>query len=81
MCLVLGACVWIYFGDGDNYKKFELYVVIILLGAGGTTILVTSLSITADLIGNNVVCPFIVSFNIKQYHMKLFICLIEVLHF
>lgn len=34
----------------------EIYGVAVLLGAGSATILVTSLSMTADLIGTNTVC-------------------------
>lgn len=34
----------------------EIYGVAALLGAGSATILVTSLSMTADLIGTNTVC-------------------------
>ena len=37
----------------DENHIFEIYVVAVLIGAGGSTMLVTSLSVTADLIGNN----------------------------
>ncbi|XP_024936169.1 major facilitator superfamily domain-containing protein 12 isoform X2 [Cephus cinctus] len=47
------ACVWIWFGKGDAYVTYEIYPVSILLGAGGSIMLVTSLGITADLIGQS----------------------------
>ncbi|XP_018011861.1 major facilitator superfamily domain-containing protein 12-like [Hyalella azteca] len=49
-----GGCVWIFFGSGELYCQYLVYPVAVLLGAGGSTMLVTSLSITADLIGNNI---------------------------
>lgn len=49
----LGACVWLYFGKNDSYRFRELYVVASFLGIGGSTMLITSLSITNDLIGDN----------------------------
>lgn len=42
-------CVW--FGEGELYSKYLLYGVAALMGAGASIMLVTSLSITADLIG------------------------------
>lgn len=54
-CLLgVSGCVWIFFGDGDVYKRYLVYPMATLLGAGGSTMLVTSLSITADLIGNSI---------------------------
>ncbi|XP_071844616.1 major facilitator superfamily domain-containing protein 12-like isoform X1 [Apostichopus japonicus] len=47
--LVLGACDWILAG---NLGK-QVFGVAILLGAGGSMALVTSLSMTADLINQN----------------------------
>uniref|UniRef100_A0A2P2I6J1 Major facilitator superfamily domain-containing protein 12-like n=1 Tax=Hirondellea gigas TaxID=1518452 RepID=A0A2P2I6J1_9CRUS len=52
--LGISACIWINFGEGDLYKTVLLYPVVILLGSGSSIMLVTSLSITADLIGNNI---------------------------
>lgn len=49
----VGCCVWIYFLRAENYK--QVYGVCVCLGIGGTTMLVTSLAMTADLIANNVV--------------------------
>lgn len=51
--LGVAACVWIHFGSGVNYTKYEIYPVASLLGAGSSVMLVTSLGITADLIGLN----------------------------
>ncbi|XP_042229849.1 major facilitator superfamily domain-containing protein 12-like isoform X2 [Homarus americanus] len=48
------ACIAVWFGSGDLYKDYLLYGVASLLGAGGSILLVTSLSFTADLIGPNV---------------------------
>ncbi|KAL0271697.1 UNVERIFIED_CONTAM: hypothetical protein PYX00_008709 [Menopon gallinae] len=47
------ACIWIKFGGGDRYTEYEIYAVAVLLGFGGSVLLVTSLGITADLIGND----------------------------
>ncbi|CAL4144198.1 unnamed protein product, partial [Meganyctiphanes norvegica] len=49
-----GGCVWVWFGDGPLYINYLLYIVTAFIGSGGSTMLVTSLSITADLIGPNV---------------------------
>ncbi|XP_063612231.1 major facilitator superfamily domain-containing protein 12-like [Penaeus indicus] len=49
-----GACIGIWLGEGEIYCKYILYVVTALLGAGGSIMLITSLSITADLIGPNI---------------------------
>ncbi|MPC27479.1 Major facilitator superfamily domain-containing protein 12 [Portunus trituberculatus] len=48
------AAVGLRFGQGTLYVNYLLYVVAMLLGAGGSVMLVTSLSITADFIGPNV---------------------------
>nr|XP_027207846.1 major facilitator superfamily domain-containing protein 12-like [Penaeus vannamei]XP_027207848.1 major facilitator superfamily domain-containing protein 12-like [Penaeus vannamei]XP_027207849.1 major facilitator superfamily domain-containing protein 12-like [Penaeus vannamei]XP_027207850.1 major facilitator superfamily domain-containing protein 12-like [Penaeus vannamei]XP_027207851.1 major facilitator superfamily domain-containing protein 12-like [Penaeus vannamei]XP_027207852.1 major faci len=48
------ACIGIWLGEGDVYCKYLLYVVTAMLGAGGSIMLITSLSITADLIGPNI---------------------------
>lgn len=52
--LGLGGCVWINFGEGQSYTQWQLYCVASLIGVGSSTMLITSLSLTADLIGNNV---------------------------
>ncbi|XP_076054746.1 major facilitator superfamily domain-containing protein 12-like isoform X2 [Oratosquilla oratoria] len=51
--LALASCVGVLLGKGDLYKTYLLYGVAVLMGAGGSTMLVTSLSLTADLIGPN----------------------------
>ncbi|XP_013788718.2 major facilitator superfamily domain-containing protein 12-like [Limulus polyphemus] len=49
----VGASVWLYFGYGDTFRYIEVYAVAVLIGIGGSTMLITSLSLTSDLIGNN----------------------------
>ncbi|KYM85340.1 putative MFS-type transporter C19orf28 [Atta colombica] len=51
--LAICACIWIQFGNGDIYVKYQIYVVAILLGSAGAIMLVTSLGVTSDLIGKN----------------------------
>lgn len=53
LVLGIGACAWIYFLNHDNAK--QVYGAVILLGLGGSTMLVTSLAMTSDLIACNVV--------------------------
>lgn len=54
-CLVgLCGCLWIWFGKGSYFTQWGIFLVAALLGIGGSTLLITSLSITADLIGHNV---------------------------
>lgn len=48
------AAIALRLGHGEIYVNYLLYLVAALLGAGGSVMLVTSLSITADLIGPNV---------------------------
>lgn len=52
LALGIGACAWIYFLNHDNAK--QVYGAVILLGLGGSTMLVTSLAMTSDLIACNV---------------------------
>lgn len=47
------ACIWIFFGEGQSFTNYFIYPCSLLLGAGGSVMLVTSLGITADLIGKN----------------------------
>ncbi|KAJ8304626.1 hypothetical protein KUTeg_018209, partial [Tegillarca granosa] len=47
----LGACLWIYFINKENIN--QVYGVAIFIGIGGSTVLVTSLAMTSDLIGQN----------------------------
>lgn len=50
----IGGCLWVWFGEGSYYTEWGIFLVATLLGTGGSTLLITSLSITADLIGSNV---------------------------
>ncbi|MCL4117749.1 UNVERIFIED_CONTAM: hypothetical protein GTU68_062947, partial [Idotea baltica] len=54
----LGLCgsVWVLLGQGDLFLRYYLYLVAALLGSGSSTMLVTVLSITADMIGSNIEC-------------------------
>ncbi|KAJ8304360.1 hypothetical protein KUTeg_017943 [Tegillarca granosa] len=47
----IGACVWIYFIT--NNSAYQIYGASAFIGIGGSTVLVTSLAMTSDLIGNN----------------------------
>lgn len=49
--LVLGACDWILVEDVGK----QVFGIAVLLGGGGSMALVTSLSMTADLINKNTV--------------------------
>ena len=51
--MVVGYSVWSWFLSGSTL--WQVFGVAILLGAGSSTVLVTSLTMTADLIGENVV--------------------------
>lgn len=53
-CVGLAGSVWVWFGSEEYYKQWGIFLVAALLGIGGSTLLITSLSITADLIGQNV---------------------------
>lgn len=53
-CLTLGACAWIFFGTHNElFKKYGIFGVSVVIGMSSTTILITSLAITNDLIGSN----------------------------
>lgn len=52
----LGAAIWVYWGDTLTYHWFKytgIYFAAVMFGAAGCAVLVTSLSITAELIGPN----------------------------
>ncbi|XP_054159274.1 major facilitator superfamily domain-containing protein 12-like [Oppia nitens] len=49
----LSASIWLYFGTYDSFKKYDIYGVTVLMGISGSTMLITSLSITNDMIGHN----------------------------
>lgn len=47
----LSGFAWIYLEADDVYKVYLIYEVAVLIGFGGAVMLVTSLTLTADLIG------------------------------
>lgn len=50
--LGLIACMWIQFGGGnDYYMNYFIYIIAILIGSCGSIVLVTSLGVTTDFIG------------------------------
>ncbi|XP_065212684.1 major facilitator superfamily domain-containing protein 12-like [Planococcus citri] len=51
--LAILACVPIYFGQDAFYKAYMIYIVVILFGCASSIVSVTSLGITADLIGDH----------------------------
>ncbi|CAH2050226.1 unnamed protein product, partial [Iphiclides podalirius] len=51
VCSLTGY-IWIYLDSDYNYKVYYIYVVAVLLGFGGSQMLVTSLALTADLVGD-----------------------------
>ena len=52
--LAIVSCVWIWAGgDHEAYKQYQVYVVAGLIGIAGTFLLISSLSINNDLVGNN----------------------------
>jgi len=52
LVFILGACIYMAF----NNIGLQMYVASVILGVGSSTILVASLSLTADLIGKNTEC-------------------------
>jgi len=50
----MGACLYVWLGEGDFFRTYGIYGVASLFGAGGSTMLITSLAVTADLIGGQV---------------------------
>ncbi|XP_047531375.1 major facilitator superfamily domain-containing protein 12-like [Vanessa atalanta] len=49
----LSGFIWVYIDSNHNYKVNFIYVVAVLIGFGGAQMLVTSLSLTADLVGDS----------------------------
>ena len=52
----LGAAIWVYWGDTLTFHWFKytgIYFASVMYGAAGCAVLVTSLSLTAELIGPN----------------------------
>lgn len=50
--LGIWACIWIKLGSNPEFVNYEVYIVAIIIGIAGSIVLVTSLGITADLIGD-----------------------------
>lgn len=65
-CLVaLASCLWAYLGNKDDasYVTYQVYAMAALMGAGGSQMLITSLCLTAGLIGNDLGSgPFVYGF-------------------
>lgn len=51
--LAISACLWIRLGEGNTYVEYQIYPVSLILGSAGSMMLVTSLGVSADLIGQN----------------------------
>lgn len=49
----LAASAWVALGTPSNASQLHLFAVAILLGAGSSITMISSLSITADMIGPN----------------------------
>merc|ERR1712141_658652 len=49
------ACLWIHWGTEDNqsFKSIQIYFIAIMIGSGGAGMLISSLSIIAEMIGQN----------------------------
>ena len=53
------ACVWVYYGGDEHgkadefFKHYGIFFATVMFGAAGSAVLITSLSLTAELIGNN----------------------------
>ena len=55
--LALGACFWFYIQDVEG--KTIVYVPAVMMGSGGSIMLVTSLSLLAELIGQDKVTQWL----------------------
>lgn len=54
-CLIgMAACTWVKFGLEDASSRNYIYGVAVIVGAGGSTMLVTSLSLTAEFISGDI---------------------------
>lgn len=52
--LGIAAALWIFLGqDSPLYAQYEIYAIAVVIGMAGTTMLITSLAITNDLIGGH----------------------------
>ncbi|XP_076178223.1 major facilitator superfamily domain-containing protein 12 isoform X1 [Ptiloglossa arizonensis] len=52
--LSICACIWIQFGRDITYTSSQIYCIAMILGSGGSIMIVTSLRITIDFIGQNI---------------------------
>ncbi|CAG9764368.1 unnamed protein product [Ceutorhynchus assimilis] len=50
--LGLLGCLWVNFGQGDDFRTYFIFVVSVLLGSASSIVLITSLDITTVLIGS-----------------------------
>lgn len=62
--IAIAAFSWMYFGSGANeestrsgnfFRQTGIYIVSVIIGVSSSTMLITSLAITNDLIGHNTV--------------------------
>jgi hypothetical protein len=57
--LALATVLWVYFGAGDSadplFASYGIFCVAAMFGAAGSTVLVSSLALTAELIGKSLV--------------------------
>ncbi|XP_037074108.1 LOW QUALITY PROTEIN: major facilitator superfamily domain-containing protein 12-like [Pollicipes pollicipes] len=58
---VLGiiACAGIFFGSGSVFEQYVVYGIAVILGMGGSIMLVTTLAATSDIIGTSVKGAFV----------------------
>lgn len=68
LILTGAACLWMWFLGESN--RMQVFGVAIFMGAGSSTLLVTSLSMVADLIGVNTV---IILQHDRYYRQLIFI--------
>jgi hypothetical protein len=59
--LALATVLWVYFGAGESadpwFASYGIFCVAAMFGAAGSTVLVSSLALTAELIGKSLVNP------------------------
>ena len=50
-----GGCIWVLFGcEKCDTAQYEIFPIAVLLGAGGSAMLINCLAIVANLIGSNI---------------------------
>ena len=52
-----GGCAWIWFSCEKCGSEYNIFGIAIMMGAGGSAMLINSLAIVASLIGNNLGKP------------------------